>query len=139
VILLDTNVISELIRSQPDAAVLGWIDSLDAATVETTAITVAELLSGVARLPEGQRKRRLSKAVRDLIREDLDDRVQPFDASAAAQYAELVSERESNGHPIGIADAQIAAICRKLGATLATRNTGDFENAGVDLVDPWQP
>ncbi len=136
-ILLDTNVLSELIRREPDEGVTRWLDSLDAAAVVTSAITAAELLYGVARLPTGRRKRRLGEAIRGLIEEDLDGRVEPFDATAATHYADLVSDREAAGRPIGIADAQIAAICRKLGATLATRNTGDFEDTGIELLNPW--
>jgi predicted nucleic acid-binding protein len=138
VILLDTNVLSELIRAEPDKAVTEWLDSLDAATVATTAITAAELLYGVARLPTGRRKERLGEAIHGLIEEDFEGRVEPFDATAANHYAELLSDRERAGRPISAADAQIAAICRKLGATLATRNTSDFEVTGIDLLDPWQ-
>ncbi len=137
-ILLDTNVLSELIRPEPHEEVMTWLDSLDPAAVATTAITAAELLYGVARSPAGRRKEQLSEAISGLIHEDFEDRVEPFDATAAAHYAGLVSDRERSGRPIGVADAQIAAICRKLQATLATRNTGDFEGAGIDLVDPWQ-
>lgn len=137
-ILLDTNVLSELIRPEPDEGVTEWLDSLDAATVGTTAITVAELLYGVARLPAGRRKERLSGAIRGLIEEDFDGRVEPFDVKAATHYADLLSDRETAGRPISVADAQIAAICRKLGATLATRNTSDFADTGIDILDPWQ-
>lgn len=137
-ILLDTNVLSELIRREPDERVTRWLDSLDAAAVATTAITAAELLYGVARLPAGRRKKQLSEAIRGLIEEDFDGRVEAFDATAATHYAALVSDRETVGRPISVADAQIAAICRKLGATLATRNTSDFKDAGIELLDPWQ-
>lgn len=137
-ILLDTNVLSELIRSEPDAGVKRWLDLLDAATVATTAITVAELLYGVARLPGGRRKQQLSDAVRGLIEEDLGGRVEPFDATAATHYAALVTDRETAGRPISVADAQIAAICRKLQARLATRNSSDFEDTGIELLDPWR-
>jgi toxin FitB len=139
VIILDTNVLSELIRREPDERVTRWLDSLDAAAVATTAITAAELLYGVARLPVGRRKERLREAICGLIEEDFDGRVEPFDVTAATHYADLVSDRETGGHPVSVADAQIAAICRKLAATLATRNTGDFKDTGIDLLDPWQP
>lgn len=138
-ILLDTNVLSELIRREPNEGVVGWLDSLDASEVATTAITAAELLYGAARLPRGRRKQRLSQAIDELIEEDFDGRVEPFDVTAAAHYAALVSDRDALGRPISVADAQIAAIARKLRATLATRNTDDFKNTGVDLVDPWKP
>ncbi|MHB1810395.1 MAG: PIN domain-containing protein [Solirubrobacteraceae bacterium] len=137
-ILLDTNVISELVREDPDAAVLAWMDRLDAATVETTAITVAELLYGVARLPSGRRRRALDEAVGVMIAEDLEGRVRSFDQVAATHYAEVVCARERMGKPISGADAQIAAICRKLKATLATRNTADFDGTGIELIDPWR-
>jgi toxin FitB len=139
VILLDTNVLSELVRPEPDEGVVGWLDSLDAATVATTAITAAELLYGVARLPQGRRKQQLSQTIDELIEEDLDGRVEPFDVTAAVHYAALVSHRDMLGRPISIADAQIAAIARKCRATLATRNTDDFRDTGVDLIDPWKP
>lgn len=137
-ILLDTNVLSELIRREPDEGVVSWLDSLDAAEVTTTAITAAELLYGVARLPPGRRRQRLSEAIDGLIEEDFGGRVEPFDATAAAHYAELVNQRDTAGRPIGVADAQIAAIARKLGATLATRNIDDFKDTGIDLIDPWR-
>ena len=138
-ICLDTNVLSELVRRKPAEQVVSWLDSLDAATVATTAITAAELRYGVARLPDGRRKRQLGDAIDGLLEDDLDGRVEPFDATAATHYAALVSERDGAGSPIGMADAQIAAICRTLGAALATRNVGDFEGTGIVLIDPWQP
>ncbi len=138
-ILLDTNVLSELIRREPDEGVVSWLDSLDTAAVATTAITAAELFYGVARLPQGRRKQQLSEAIHGLIDEDFDGRVEPFDVTAAVHYAGLVSDRDALGRPIGVTDAQIAAITRKLGATLATRNIDDFKDTGVDLIDPWQP
>jgi toxin FitB len=139
VILLDTNVLSELIRPEPDEGVMKWLDSLDTAAVATTAITAAELLHGVARLPAGRRKEQLGEAISEILDEDFEGRVEPFDAPAATHCADLLSDRETAGRPISTADAQIAAICRKLEATLATRNTSDFEDTGIDLVDPWQP
>ncbi len=137
-ILLDTNVLSELIRPEPDDGVTEWLDSLDAALVATTAITTAELLYGVARLPAGRRREQLSEAIRGLIDDDLEGRVEPLDAGAAARYAALVSDRDRAGRPISMADAQIASICLELEATLATRNTNDFKDTGIDLLDPWQ-
>lgn len=137
-ILLDTNVISELVRSEPSQAVLDWLDELDAGQVATTAITVAELLYGVARLPEGRRKQQLETAIAELIDRDLAGRVHAFDSVAAGHYAQLVDARERAGKPMSAADAQIASIARAVGATLATRNTRDFAGVGVKLIDPWQ-
>ena len=136
-IILDTNVVSELTRMTPTAAVLDWLDAQPAAGVATTAITAAELLYGVARLPDGARKNALTGAVHALLTEDLDGRVEPFDAAAAVHYADLVTTRERVGQPISIPDAQIAAICRAHRASLATRNTSDFTGTGIDLIDPW--
>jgi toxin FitB len=137
VIVLDTNVISELARQVPDSGVLYWLDSLEASEVATTAITAAELCYGVARLPGGRRKRELAVVIRGILAEDFHGRVLPFDERASVRYAEVVTGRQQIGRPIGVADAQIAAICRDLGATLATRNIPDFEETGIELVDPW--
>jgi len=138
VIILDTNVISELTRLVPDPGVITWLDSLPTAEIAITAITVAELLYGVRRMPDGRRKTGLSEAVNTLITTDFRDRVEPFDVLAADQYADVVTAREHAGQPISTSDAQIAAICRVLNATLATRNTSDFTGIGVNLIDPWK-
>ena len=137
-IVLDTNVISELTRHSPTPGVVSWLDSLTATEVSTTAITAAELLYGVARLPSGRRKARLEAAVHGLLTEDFQGRILPFEERAAGRYAEVVAARERIGRPIGQADAQIAAICRTIHGTLATRNTADFEKTGIELVNPWQ-
>jgi predicted nucleic acid-binding protein len=118
--------------------VVSWLDSLAADEVATTAITAAELLYGVERLPDGRRKAELAAAVHGLLSDDFQGRVLAFDEQAASRYAEIVSHRERLGRSIGVADAQIAAICRATGATLATRNTDDFEEAGIDLINPWR-
>jgi toxin FitB len=138
VIVLDTNVISELTRQSPMARVVSWLDSLTATEVSATAITAAELLSGVARLPSGRRKAQLEAAVHGLLTEDFRGRILPFEERAAERYAEVVTARERIGRPIGLADAQIAAICLAVQGTLATRNTADFEKTGIELVNPWQ-
>lgn len=136
-IVLDTNVVSELMRRRPDAAVLAWADAEDPRTLAITAVTTAELLHGVARLPHGARMHKLAAAVHGLLLEDFEGRVLSFDAPSALHYGELVAARERAGRPIGVADAQIAAICRHHGALLATRNVRDFEATGVELLDPW--
>ena len=137
-IVLDTNVISELARQEPDPGVLSWLDSLDISDVATTAVTAAELRYGVARLPEGHRKRELTVVIRGILTEDFHGRVLPFDERASVRYADIVAGRERIGKPIGVADAQIAATCRDVGAILATRNTADFEETGIELIDPWK-
>jgi predicted nucleic acid-binding protein len=136
-IVLDTNVISELMRKRPTRRVLTWVDAQSAGDLAITSVTAAELLYGIARLDDGARKRELGDAVRLLVHEDLAGRVLPFDVPAAEHYADLVADRERHGRPITSADGQIAAICRRHDATLATRNTRDFEATGVELLDPW--
>jgi len=138
VIVLDTNVISELTRPAPAVAVLAWLDSLVAAEVATTAVTAAELRYGVARLPRGQRRTRLETAVDGLLSEDFAGRILAFDEHAARCYAEVAVARERIGRPIGTADGQIAAICSTVGGMLATRNVAGFEKTGIELINPWQ-
>lgn len=137
-IALDTNVISELARQVPDPGVLSWLDSLEVSDVVTTAVTAAELRYGVARLSDGHSRRELTVVIRGLLTEDFHGRVLPFDERASVRYADIVTGRERIGRPIGIADGQIAAICRDLGATLATRNIADFEETGIELINPWK-
>jgi toxin FitB len=137
-IVLDTDVISELTRQAPEPGVISWLDSLAAAEVATTAITAAELLYGVARLPDGHRKTELTAAVHGLLSEDFQGRVLSFDEFAARRYADIVTARERLGKPIRMADAQIAAICRTIDARLATRNTDDIGDAGIALINPWK-
>ena len=137
-IILDTNVVSELIRARPDPRVRAWVNSLPSTQIATTAVTAAELHYGVARLPPGQRRQQLAVAVSALLNDALRGRVVAFDERAARRYADVVTGREHAGRPIAVPDAQIAAICRELGAVLATRNVKDFEETGVELVDPWQ-
>ena len=137
-IILDTNVISELTRPVPDAGVIAWLDSQPVEETAITAITAAELRYGVRRMPDGRRKTELSEAVHALINTDFRDRVEPLDVLAAEQYADVVTTRERAGQPISISDAQIATICRALHATLATRNTSDFAGTDVNLINPWK-
>jgi toxin FitB len=138
VIVLDTNVISELARQVPDPRVLSWLDSLEVFEVATTAVTAAELRYGVARHPDGHRKRELAVVIRGILAEDFHGRVLPFDDRASVRYADIVIGRARIGRPIGIADAQIASICRDSGAVLATRNIADFEETGIELINPWK-
>lgn len=136
-IVLDTNVVSELMQKAPEPRVVSWVDRFSASDVLVTAVTAAELMYGVARLPEGRRKRELHTRVEELLTEDFEDQILPFDAPAATHYAEIVSSRERAGRPISMADAQIAAICRNWSAALATRNVDDFVDTGVDALNPW--
>jgi toxin FitB len=138
VIILDTNVLSETMRPAPEGAVLQWLDGLDAEEVHTTAITSGELLFGVEQLPAGRRRSRLAVSVHRLLYDTLADRVVPYDLEAAAELAAVVTARNRAGRPIDVPDAQIAAICRSRAARLATRNVGDFEGTGVEVVNPWE-
>lgn len=136
-IVLDTNVIAEIFRPRPDRRVIGWVEALEG-NVAITTITLAELLAGARRLPDGRRKANLERAIDDALEPYRGSRsLLPFDEDAAAEYAEVLAARERAGIPISMADAQIAAICRVQRAACATRNTKDFAHTGVDLVDPW--
>ena len=135
-IVVDTNVTSELMRRAPDAAVRAWVLAASPTDLFTTSITVAEILYGLERLPPGQRKDVLRATARETFAA-FAERVLPFDAAAAGRYGSIVDGRERAGRPIDGFDAQIASICQVHGATLATRNTRDFEDTGVQLVDPW--
>jgi predicted nucleic acid-binding protein len=136
-IVLDTNVLSELMRSEPSDAVLHWIDNQAAEELFTTAITMAEILHGIERMPDGKRKLNLHTHALAMFEDDFADRILSFDTDAALQYSKLVTTREMSGKPIGLADAQIAAICRAQQTTLATRNVKDFEETGVSIINPW--
>ncbi|MYN05812.1 type II toxin-antitoxin system VapC family toxin [Pseudoduganella aquatica] len=136
-IILDTNILSELMRSAPDPSVLAWIDSLPAREIFLIAITVAECLYGVERLPAGKRKASLARALSSMLVEDLDGRVLAFDGAAAVRYAALVAAGERSGHPVSMADGQIAAICQVHSAILATRNVKDFGRLGIALHNPF--
>lgn len=135
-VVLDTNVVSELMRAAPDARVAGWMLEVPPTTVFTTSVTLGEVLFGIARLPAGRRRKLLSDAADDVFGK-FADRILPFDTAAARQYAAIVTEREHGGTPIAGFDAQIAAICRCHGALLATRNTDDFSGLELDLINPW--
>ena len=136
-IVLDTNVLSELMRSASDELVAQWMDDQPNSSLFTTTVTQAEILYGVAVLPAGKRKQGLAAAVGAMFEQDFRGRVLPFDGPAAVAYAEICTDRARLGRPISQFDAQIAAIARSRGAALATRNTPDFDECGIDVIDPW--
>ncbi len=138
-IILDTNVLSEMMRPAPAGAVLAWLAAQPAASVYTTSITQAEILYGLALLPGGRRRRALEDAVTTMFAEDFGGRILEFGTQAAPPYASIASKRRRSGRPISHFDAQIAAIAFSTGAAIATRNVADFEGCGVALVDPWKP
>ena len=131
-IVLDTNVLSELMRSEPAEAVFAWVSSQPRATLYTTSVNKAEILYGIAVLPERR------AAAGAMFADDFEGRVLPFDEAAAVHYAEIVAARRREGRPIEAFDAQIAATARVAGAGLATRDTGDFAGCGLTLVNPWE-
>jgi predicted nucleic acid-binding protein len=134
VIVIDTNIVAEMMRDEPDRTVVTWTDAVG--RLHTTAITLAEIEYGIARLPDGRRKDQLAVTAARVFA-DFGDVILAFDASAARRYARIVTGRERAGRPIAAADAQIAAICASRKATLATRNTGDFHATGITVVNPW--
>lgn len=137
-IVLDTNVLSELMRSVPAQQVIAWVDAQPASDLVVTSITVAEILYGIARMDDGKRKQTLHSLALAMFAEDFAGNVLPFDLAAAEHYAELVAQSEAAGRAVEMADAQIAAICRVHGASLATRNVRDFDRFGISIIDPWK-
>ena len=136
-ILLDTNVVSELMRPAPSACVLQWLNLQPSREIWLSSVVAGELLFGLARLPEGARKQQLTRTLSLMLSEDFQNRVLVYDLEAAVVYADLVAQRESQGRPISLVDAQIASICLTHQASLATRNTKDFEGLGLTLINPW--
>ena len=136
-ILLDTNILSELMRPAPEKGVEQWLADQPDASVFISAITEAELRYGVTLLPAGKRRSALATVIEDMLGEDFTGRILPFDSAAAVAFAEIAATRRQAGRPIAQADAQIAAIARSRGAALATRNVPDFEGCGIDVVNPW--
>ena len=135
-IVLDTNVISEVMREHPQAGVLAWIDRQAAGELCVAAITEAEIRTGIAILSEGSRKLGLLEAAERAFGELFAGRVLPFDSAAAQAYARIAADRRARGRPISQADCQIAATARSAGASLATRNVSDFDGCGIDVIDP---
>ena len=136
-VLLDTNVVSELLRPSPNPAVEGWVAGRQAADLHFSAVSEAELRYGVALLPAGRRRDALALAVEAILREDFEDRVLPFDSETAREYADIAASRRTAGRPVAPADCQIAAIARSRDLTIATRNVRDFADMEIELVDPW--
>ncbi|KQO79785.1 type II toxin-antitoxin system VapC family toxin [Rhizobium sp. Leaf262] len=137
-IVLDTNVISELLKTHPASSVLDWFDRQSSASIFTTAVTEAEILYGLRMLPEGRRRRELEAAILPIFSEDLRGRVLPFDSDAANIYAKIAADRRALGRPISQFDAQIAAIAISRGASLATRNVADFDLLTLEIINPFE-
>ena len=136
-IVLDTNVLSELMRREADQNLLRWIGGLDVSEICTTTITQAEILTGIAVLPDGRRRSSFQAAAEGIFSKFQSGHIFAFDSAAAEKFAKVVAQRRSSGRPVQTFDAQIAAICKSRGAKLATRNTRDFEDCGIELINPW--
>ena len=137
-IILDTNVLSELMRPSPEPRVEAWLTAQPDTSVFISAITEAELRYGMAIMPDGKRRTALTAELENMLKADFAGRILPFDSVAARAFAIIASERRQNGRPISQADAQIAAIARSRGAVLATRNEPDFDDCGIEVTNPWK-
>jgi predicted nucleic acid-binding protein len=137
VIILDTNVISELMRPQPHPAVFAWAAAQPRRTVYTTSVNKGEILFGIAVLPQGRRRNAIAAAAKSVFDEDFAGHVLPFDADAAIYFAELVASRRRAGRPIQTLDAQIAATALVFAADIATRDVSGFSGCGVNVINPW--
>lgn len=137
-IILDTNVVSELMKPNRSPIVAAWIARHKREDIFTTAITISETLYGIEILPQGKRRELLLRAAEGTFAEDFAGRILSFDEPAARAFSVISSGRRSQGRPIGIHDAQIAAIGRVNGATVATRDIEDFERCGIELINPWR-
>jgi len=138
VIVLDTNVISELMRMAPDPRVLAWLVRQPMAGLFTTTLTQAEIFYGLRLLPEGRRREDLIAAARPIFEIEMAGRILSFDSYAALAYPDVAAHRRQIGQPIAQIDGQIAAITRSRGAQLATRNVRDFVECGITVLDPWR-
>ena len=136
-IVLDTNVLSEALRPVPEPSVLDWLANQPRASLFTTTVTRGEILYGIRLLADGKRRRGMWDAAKKIFDEDFARQVLSFDRDAADAYAEIAASRRMAGKPISQFDAMIAAMTRSRGASLATRNVKDFEDCGIDVVNPW--
>lgn len=137
-VILDTNVVSEFMRRHPEPAVVAWLNARPPHDLFVTAVTEAEVRTGIAFLPAGRRRRHLVRAADRAFNELFEDRVLPFEREAARAYASIAAERRRAGRPISQIDCQIAAIARSMHASVATRNVRDFDGAGIPVLDPWE-
>lgn len=137
-IILDTNVVSELFRPAPNPQVVKWLQIQPRAALFTTSLTRGEMLYGVHLLPQGRRKEALERGVLAIFSADMAGRVLPFDDDAADAYALIAASNRRGGRSMSLLDAMIAGVARSRGADLATRNFRDFEGCGINLINPWQ-
>ena len=138
-IVIDTNVISELMRPRPDPVVVQWFEAQESETLWISAITVGELTYGIAAMPTGRRKNDLQTKLDAAIQEAFPGRIHAYDADCAVLYGRIMSNRKTAGRPMSVPDAQIAAIAVRHGADVATRNVSDFSGLDLPLINPFQP
>ncbi len=137
-IILDTNVVSEPLKSEPDQTVLNWLNEQEPQTLYLTAINLAELLAGIEAMPVGRRRDALKLALMGQMRPLFEGRILPFDNKAAEAFAHVNASAAVNGNPISFADCAIASIARANGFMVATRNVRDFKGTGVKIINPWE-
>ena len=136
-LMLDTNILSEMMATTPAQKVADWMLEQPSEELFTAAVCQAEILSGIAILPAGRRRADLEEAAHSMFADDFQGRVLPFDTEAAAAYAEMFAARRKAGHAAGTVDLMIAAIARNRGASVVTRNVADFEGVGLTIINPW--
>lgn len=136
-IILDTNVISELMRPEPSPKVSEWLTRQKPLLLAVTTITIAEITRGLADLPRGKRRTQLETAFTAFTRDAFSKRILPFDLAATESYAQVSAKRKKKGLHADSVDMMIAAIAASTDAAIATRNTGDFSNCGIKLINPW--
>lgn len=137
--ILDTNVVSELVTHEPDQNVVSWIDSIDSESVFLSAITIGEIKKGIEKLPDSKRKKALASWLEEDLLVRFRGRILPLDIPVLLTWGRLVASLEREGKPIPAIDSLLAATASQTGFTLVTRNTGDFEPAGISVLDPWIP
>ena len=136
-IILDTNVLSAIMRRAPDPMVVAWLDGLPPESIWTSSIMIFEARFGMALLPEGRRRRELEASFEAALREDIEGRIAPFDEAAAEAAATIAAAQRAAGLTVEFRDVEIAGIVTARRATLATRNTRHFEGTGIPIIDPW--
>ncbi len=136
--ILDTNVVSELMRKAPDAKVSRWVEAQPVESLGVSVITLAEIGRGLKRLPVGRRRDELENRFSEFIEKGFRGRVFAFDESAASHYGGIAAGREAAGLHVDAVDLMIAAIAKDIGAAVVTRNTGDFESCGIEVINPWE-
>jgi predicted nucleic acid-binding protein len=136
-IILDTNVVSELMKPGPDPSVHAWVKKRMRTELFTTSISEAEIFYGIELLRPGKRRETLTVSAEAMFAQEFEGRILGFESGAARNFSRILAQRRAIGRPMSYADAQIAAIAQLFGATIATRNVADFRDCGVDLVDPW--